>query len=141
MQSVIINHIISTADWNKVAKSDNYLSVDQESGLEVQIVQGLNPKKTGYLKGIFKAVDDLWKIQLVNKNDEIITIQINFAEKVDTLHISGGYIKVPSFGEREFVPVGRSKKINLGFVTKKIAKAIDVDLMKKRKNIPIKAIE
>lgn len=127
MQNVIINRIKNIGDWNRVTKGDNYFSVNQESGLEVQVVQGLDPKKTGYLKGIFKAEDDSWKIQLVNKNNEIITIQINFAGEVDTLHISGSYIEAPFLRPGKTVVVGGLKKINLGFVIKEITKVKDIE--------------
>lgn len=97
MQSILINHIISTGDWSKVNVSQNMISVDQESGLETLLTKKLDPKKTGYLQVYLKAEDDKWTLNLVDKENHVISIRINFkgepvTKRIDTLEVFNGRI-------------------------------------------------
>lgn len=92
MQSILINHIISTGDWSKVNVSQNMISVDQESGLETLLTKKLDPKKTGYLRVYLKAEDDKWTLNLVDKENHTTSIEIDFegepvTKRIDTLQV------------------------------------------------------
>lgn len=87
-ESVFINQITDAGNLNKVTKGNHFFNVNQESGLETQIIRGLDSRKTNYIKIMFKAEKDFWIIYLIDNNNDIVIVKIDIKNNVDHLLIS-----------------------------------------------------